>query len=271
MKNKQERKLIGVDCDGTFFDSDAYPSKRTCDVVQRVVDAGHAIVAVTGRSRLTAAERLIGVAGMRYLVCSNGAYTWDTQEGAVVWETPMHQSLVNDIVSRLRAVFPDVAFGWETGKGIGFEETFKELAGGGDDLESGGNPGDPWTQGLYKLFVRRPGVYRLELQRELSAVLGDGLCEISTSGAPFVEITAEQTHKASGLSKTASMLGFTADETIVFGDNQNDLPMFGWAGHAVAMGNALDSVKARAHALTLPNIEHGVAHYLENLLAAGKL
>ena len=96
--------------------------------------------------------------------------------------------------------------------------------------------------------------------------MGDGVCEITTSGAPFVEITALGSNKASGLEKTTALLGFKAADTIVFGDNHNDLSMFRWAGHAVAMGNALDTVKAEAHAVTLANTEHGVAHYLEKLL-----
>lgn len=271
MNDTQVRRLIAVDCDGTLFDGDGYPSRRTCEVVQRVVDSGHHIVAATGRSRRTACDRLTAISGMRYLVCSNGAYAWDIHADLLVWEASMTQERVAEIVSRLRRAFPDVAFGWETGSGIGFEETFIELAGGIAELESGGQPGDPWSQDLYKLKVRRPDVFRIELQQEVVAELGDNLCEITTSGAPFVEITALGSHKASGLEKTAAILGFTAADTIVFGDNHNDLSMFRWAGHAVAMGNAVDAVQAEAHAVTLSNTDHGVAHYLEKLLDAGTL
>ena len=260
-----------MDCDGTLFDRNGYPSERTCEVVQRVVDSGHIIVAATGRSRLTASDRLVAVTGIRHLVCSNGAYAWDRHDDLLAWEAAMSKKQVAQIVDRLRDVIPDVAFGWETRYGIGFEDSFVELAGGVAELESGGHPGDPWTQSLYKLKVRRPGVFRTELQLEVSAILGDSLCEITTSGAPFIEITAHGSHKASGLAKTASMLGFTAADTIVFGDNHNDLSMFRWAGHTVAMGNAIDELRAEANAVTLSNTEHGVAHYLEKLLMAGKL
>ena len=271
MSDIHGRKLIAVDCDGTLFDRNGYPSRRTCEVVQRVSDSGHEVVAVTGRSRLTASDRLVAISRMRHLVCSNGAYAWDRQDHLLAWEAVMSKVLVAEIVGRLRDEIPDVAFGWETSNGIGFEDSFIDLAGGVAELESGGHPGDPWTQSLYKLKVRRPSVFRIELQREVSAILGDSLCEITTSGAPFIEITAQGADKASGLAKTATMLGFTAGDTIVFGDNHNDLPMFRWAGHAVAMGNAIDAVKAEAHAVTLPNNEHGVAHYLEKLLVTGKL
>jgi hydroxymethylpyrimidine pyrophosphatase-like HAD family hydrolase len=165
----------------------------------------------------------------------------------------------------------DATFGWETRGGIGFDEVFIELAGGISELESGGQAGDPWSQSLYKLKVRRKGVFSVELQSEVAELLGNSLCEIATSGAPFVEITALGSHKGSGLEKTASTLGITAANTIVFGDNNNDIPMFRWAGHAVAMANALDTVHAEADAVALRNTDHGVAHYLEKLLDAGEL
>jgi len=271
MHTDQARKLIAVDCDGTLFGKDGFPSRRTCEVLQRVVDAGHHIVAATGRSRLTACDRLADVDGLRYLICSNGAYCWDRQEDQLVWETPLAQAAVARIAASLRGEFADVAFAWETRTGIGFENAFVELAGGLAELETGGHAGDPWSQDIYKLKARRPGASPIEFLQQMSLLPGSELCEATTSGAPFVEITALESNKATGLSRTADTLGFTAQETIVFGDNHNDLPMFAWAGHAVAMANALDVVQAQAHSVTLSNVEHGVAHYLERLLDEGLL
>jgi len=271
MNTPSKAHLIAVDCDGTLFDSNAQPSPETIQVVQRLTDAGHTIIAATGRSRLSACSRLRGVPGMRYLVCSNGAYEWDLQSDKLGWEAKIQQDDVTTIVSELRSAFSDVSFGWETSSGLDFEEDFIKLAGGRDQLESGGDGSEPWSQGLYKLYVRRPNVFRLDLQHEVASALGNTPCEISTSGAPFVEITAAGSHKGNGVEKTAAKLGFSAADTIVFGDNQNDLPMFRWAGHAVAMGNALDEVKAAANAVTLENTEHGVAHYLQQQMETGEL
>ena len=44
---------------------------------------------------------------------------------------------------------------------------------------------------------------------------------------------------------------------------ENDLEMFGKAGFAVAMGNAADSVKRAAQAITLSNEEDGFAVAIE--------
>ena len=271
MSNTQRPRLIAVDCDGTLFDAGGRPSPRTCKVMQRLADTKHEVVAVTGRSRLSAMERIESVPGMRHAVCANGAYGWDMQEDQLVWGSELNQTDVADIVARLRDAFPDAAFGWETPSGVGFEDTFIELAGGIDEVELVGQPGDPWSQGLYKLMIRRPKVFRLELQKEVASVLGDTVCDITTSGPPFVEISALGSNKGVGIKKTASLLGFTAADTIAFGDNHNDIPMFQWAGHAVAMGNAVEAVQAESHAVTLCNTEHGVAQYLEQMLNDGTL
>lgn len=271
MTGTPRRRLVAVDCDGTFFDRDGYPSDRSRRVAQRLYDAGHHLIAATGRSRLTASDRLRDVPGMRHIVCSNGAYAWDMHADGLHWETTIDAAVVGDIVARLRAAMPDMCFGWETRGGIGFEETFVALAGGLAQLEHGGESGDPWGQPLYKLKARRPAQSHEPLQAAVRAVLGDDLCEITTSGAPFVEITALGTHKGSGVGRVADSLGISAADTIVFGDHHNDLAMFRWAGHAVAMGNALEAVHAQAHASTRPNTEHGVAHYLDSLFESGEL
>ncbi|WP_419803455.1 HAD family hydrolase [Mucilaginibacter sp.] len=52
-------------------------------------------------------------------------------------------------------------------------------------------------------------------------------------------------------------------EVMAFGDGYNDLEMVTNAGIGVAVGNAVPELKQAAFAVTKPNIEHGVACYLE--------
>ncbi|RYE28975.1 MAG: HAD family phosphatase [Sphingobacteriaceae bacterium] len=53
------------------------------------------------------------------------------------------------------------------------------------------------------------------------------------------------------------------NEVMAFGDGYNDLEMLQNAGIGVAVGNAVPELKQAAFAVTKPNIEHGVACYLE--------
>ena len=57
-----------------------------------------------------------------------------------------------------------------------------------------------------------------------------------------------------------------ASEVVSFGDGQNDKSMIEWAGTGVAMGNAVDEVKAVAQMVTANNNEDGIAVALDKLL-----
>lgn len=49
---------------------------------------------------------------------------------------------------------------------------------------------------------------------------------------------------------------------LAFGDNYNDMDLLKNVGRGIAVGNAREEVKSIAHAVTLPNTQDGVAHYL---------
>ncbi len=57
------------------------------------------------------------------------------------------------------------------------------------------------------------------------------------------------------------------NEVMAFGDGYNDMEMLQNAGVGVAVGNAVPELKQVAFAVTKPNIEHGVACYLEEYFA----
>ena len=50
--------------------------------------------------------------------------------------------------------------------------------------------------------------------------------------------------KATALTQLAALLQVPLSEVMAIGDSDNDLPMLEAAGQAVAMGNAVDAVKA---------------------------
>ena len=119
------------------------------------------------------------------------------------------------------------------------------------DPEDHSRPGDlpefPLTEVLsvpsVKLVVRDPAVAPEELLATALELDLPGVAP-STSGAPFLEVASAGVDKGTGLVRIAGALGVRADEVIAFGDNLNDLEMLAWAGHGVAMGNALPEVIA---------------------------
>jgi hypothetical protein len=71
--------------------------------------------------------------------------------------------------------------------------------------------------------------------------------------------------KATGLGPALEELGVTADRTIGIGDAENDLAFLEACGLAVAVSNALDSVKASAGVVTNGARGQGVAEFIDRL------
>ena len=67
-----------------------------------------------------------------------------------------------------------------------------------------------------------------------------------------------------GIQAVLDWAGITSEETMAFGDGENDLTMFACVGKSVAMGNASDTVKERADYVTAHVSEHGVRKALEH-------
>ena len=80
----------------------------------------------------------------------------------------------------------------------------------------------------------------------------------------FCDLTSATADKANGIRAIAEYMGINISETMAFGDGGNDLSMLRAAGVGVAMGNALDEVKAHADYVTSSVDEDGIANALKH-------
>ena len=95
----------------------------------------------------------------------------------------------------------------------------------------------------------------------------DGRLYISKSLPYFLEFASPEVTKAAGLEFVAEHVGFRREQTVAFGDGENDIELVDWAGYGVAVANAHERVKEVAD-LVCPSVdEQGVAQVLEAFLA----
>ncbi len=80
------------------------------------------------------------------------------------------------------------------------------------------------------------------------------------TGKYFLEIFSENASKANGIKYLRNEYGF--DKVVCFGDNLNDMAMFGEADVKIAVGNAVSELKKLADFVVLPNENDGVAEWL---------
>ena len=95
----------------------------------------------------------------------------------------------------------------------------------------------------------------------------DGRLFISKSLPYFLELASPDVTKGSGLAFLAERLGFTAADTVAFGDGENDVELLEWADYGVAVENAEERVLAIADFVCPPVTEEGVAQVIEAYLA----
>jgi Cof subfamily protein (haloacid dehalogenase superfamily) len=257
-------RLIASDLDGTLLAANGQLSDRTLAAIEAAAKAGIVFAAATGRSHISAAPRLAPAASfMRWAICSNGASLYDLHEQRVVARHVIadhHLAQLHDLWNSSDAF----ALGWEDVDGFGADETYqRRFPHGLADIVPSARPP---ASGVLKILVSHATLVGMALLDHVRSAMPAEL-EVATSGAPFVEITGAGVNKAHGVSALAAKLGIEAAATMVFGDNNNDLSMFAWAGHSVAMGNATDEVRQLASAVTTHHNDDGVARSVEALLA----
>jgi Cof subfamily protein (haloacid dehalogenase superfamily) len=103
------------------------------------------------------------------------------------------------------------------------------------------------------------------LEVRLKEQLGTRM-HISKSLPFFLELAKKGVTKGAGLDFLSEQMGFTKEQTIAFGDGENDVELVAWAGYGIAVDNAHDRVKAVADWVCPPASEEGVAQVLETLL-----
>jgi Cof subfamily protein (haloacid dehalogenase superfamily) len=257
-------RLIASDLDGTLLAADGQLSARTLAAIDAAVAAGIVFAAATGRSHISAAPRLTPASpSMRWAICSNGASLFDLHEQRVVAQHVIadhHLAELGDVWDRT----DEFALGWEGIDGFGADATYRlRHPHGLTDIPVMARPP---ASGVLKILVSHTKLRGLALIDHVRSVIPPEL-EVASSGAPFVEITGAGVNKAHGVATLAAQLGIDAANTMVFGDNNNDLPMFAWAGRAVAMANASDEAREAATETTTHRHEDdGVARTVEALL-----
>jgi hydroxymethylpyrimidine pyrophosphatase-like HAD family hydrolase len=63
----------------------------------------------------------------------------------------------------------------------------------------------------------------------------DGRLSVTVTNDWFLEVTALEAHKASGVEAVAASAGISREAVLAFGDGYNDVSLLSWAGLGVAM------------------------------------
>ncbi|MGB7595493.1 MAG: HAD family hydrolase [Erysipelotrichaceae bacterium] len=88
---------------------------------------------------------------------------------------------------------------------------------------------------------------------------------IALTSSCWLELTPKLADKGIALKYVMDIEKITSEQVMVFGDGENDLPLFRESRHSVAMGNAMDSVKQAAVYVADTNENDGIGYFLKKI------
>ncbi|MFD5748384.1 HAD family hydrolase [Streptomyces sp. NPDC127033] len=259
--------MVATDLDGTLLRDDGTVSVRTREALAAVTAAGAAHIVVTGRSVPWTRHVLEDLGYEGIAVCGQGAQVYHAGEHRLLTSLTLDRQLAGLALAKIEGETGPLALA-ASRDGLDGEVLVSpdyRLQGGPLRATVVEDPAELWTAPLNKVYIQHPELDDDALTQVARATAGS-LVDVVMAGEGIVEILPLGLTKATGLSLAARRLGVKASDTIAFGDMPNDIPMFGWARHGVAMANAHPELKAVADEITESNGDDGIAVVLEKLL-----
>ena len=266
-------KLIALDLDGTLLTTDKRITARTRAAIEECEKRGIEIVPATGRAMRAVPAEILELPGVRYGIFTNGASVWDIREEKSIaaqyidWQTALKAI---EILER----YPMLYDLYIEGRGIceaQFLERLEEFGVPPENCRIIRSSRQPVPNLIAYLKEFHPPVQKINLIFREKAVKAEVRRELSqidalsvTSSLPWnLEVNAQGATKGGGLERLRAHLNMSREETMAFGDGENDLPMLQAAGLGIAMENGADFLKKQADIITLTNDRDGVAAAIE--------
>jgi Cof subfamily protein (haloacid dehalogenase superfamily) len=262
--------LIATDLDGTLLRADDTLSDRSRAALARATAAGARHLVVTGRPAPRVRPLLDDLGAGGLAVCGQGAQLYDAGADRLLWSVTLDQELAETALGKIEAEVGQVyaAVDQDGVDGLTLIEPGYLMPHPTLPAVRVRHRDDLWTEPISKVLLRHPSLSDDELASAARGAVGS-LATVTMSGPGTVELQPCGITKATGLALAAEYLGLTSAATIAFGDMPNDIPMFDWAAHGVAMANAHPELKAVADEVTLSNEDDGIAVVLERLFGRG--
>lgn len=265
-----DKHLIALDLDGTLLKDDKTISAKTKEILKKAKAEGHIVMIATGRPYRSSEMYYHELELDTPIVNFNGAFMHHPRNpNWGYFHEPLDVKVAKEIVEACRSfhfhniiaeVIDDVYFHYH-------DEKLLEIFSFGNPKITTGDLADYLQDSPTSLLIHTEEDQLKMIRGHLSEIHAE-VVDHRSWAAPWhvIEIIKAGLNKAVGLKKASDYYGIPADRIIAFGDEDNDLEMLEYAGHGIAMGNAIDRVKNIANDVTLTNEEDGVARFLADLL-----
>lgn len=270
-------QAIALDLDGTLLNSERMISSRTKNTLIKAQQLGIKVMIASGRSanglRPFAEELELHKYG-GLLISNNGAVVQDPNGQITYLNDTIHIPAMQKLIQHARnydtlTVLTDHDYIYATNVESAIIQTENgplnvvEAESIDCDLEIIElEHFDNFDKPISKMMVVSHEEYMQEHRDTIVAPVKEKI-SFEYTEPYFVEFMKKGTNKANGLEAALNVLNIPRENTIAFGDGENDLSIIQHAGIGVAMGNATENILQQSDFTTHSNDEDGIATFLE--------
>ncbi len=267
------KRLYISDLDGTLFNSDAEVSVRSAEIINSLIDRGMYFAFATARSAYSAVRLTSSLKLNVPCILMNGVSVYDTQKKIYI----KNNFFRRDSAQEVKDIFERHSVGcfqYKIHNGqlmAHFNDKTPELL-----LQFAEERRVKFGQPFYKcnefavddeiIYFTTTGEYEMLLpvktEVDRTENIDCAFYEDTYTKKYYLEVFSAEASKANGIRFLRRNYGF--EHVTAFGDNLNDLSMFGVADECVAVSNARPEVRAAADFTALSNDDDGVALWLNN-------
>lgn len=250
--------------DGTLLNSKHEVSSRFFELFKLLRSQNILFVAASGRQYDSIVQKLDPIKNEILVIAENGALVKEKEKELLV--TPIQYHLKSSLLSKIENIEGAHAMlcgkynAYLDGKSAPFLEQLKEYYASYEIHDNFNTV----TDEIIKIAV----YHNVSAETYIYPAMKDleGQIKVKVSGLNWVDLNHRDANKGFALEKMQERYGISPEETMVFGDYNNDLEMLGKAKYSFAMQNAHPNVLEVANYKTTSNDDFGVERILEKLI-----
>lgn len=262
-------KLVASDIDETLVDIDKNVPQRNIDAIKKAKELGIIVMLATGRGTyelFDIPEQAGVVEDDRFVICCNGAIIMNLVTKEIVHSMGLKYEYAKAILDYAYAngqtcyiYTVDNKYGLNLDRDSYAETQITALEDNNIDFIK--------DKIILKAIIKNKDMNYLQGLELDIAKLTNYDVEIAYSSDMFMEVNAKGVNKAVALQKVCDHYGIDIKDTLVIGDNYNDVKMLEAAGTSVAVKNARLQVKDSAdYVAKATNVEGAVGEAIEKFI-----
>lgn len=258
-------QIVFSDIDGTFLTNDHKVTEKTAAAVKSLLSKKIPFVLVSARMP-EAIYPITEKIGVKIPIISYSGGLVLTEDEKILYDKKILAEDTKNVLQEISARWSDITVNYYSGRKWFVRDNSDKRVVREMNITSATAENANFENLLEKnilpnkiLIMTEPPICE-EMEKELEKKFEN--LNVVRSSKILLEIMDKTVTKAEGIEILLKHYNFSAENSVAFGDNYNDVEMLKFVGCGIAMGNAPDDVKKIAKEITTSNEEDGIYNFL---------